>query len=236
MTHEPFKPCDQEKFKYIDNKFDCPKSYVLNPNQHRWNPIPLPTTEESLTWIEGLVSHVGIGSPANKSGMCIYQYRCNKSMHNQAFYNSDGDLLIIPQIGTLNVITEFGKLQVPPKYILIMPRGVKFSVEVTQESRGYVGEIFDGHFQLPDLGPIGANGLATQRDFEAPIASFEQVNSQFVIYNKFGGELFECTMDHSPYDVVAWYGTFLIQARKLHTFQIQLGKVQHDRYNQLRSS
>lgn len=188
----------------MDNKFDCPKSYVLNPNQHRWMPIALPTAEEKITWVEGLVAHVGIGSPVNKSGMCIYQYRCNASMHNQAFYNSDGDFLVIPQIGTLHVATEFGKLVVPPKHVLIIPRGIKFAVEVTEASRGYVGEIFDGHFQLPDLGPIGANGLATQRDFEAPVAWFEQVKQQFTLYNKFGGEMFECQMDHSPFDVVAW--------------------------------
>lgn len=181
VTHRPFEPSDKEKFKYIDNKFEDSSSYELNPNQHRWSPIALPDASENITFVEGLVAHVGTGSPVNKSGICIYHYRCNKSMTNEAFYDSDGDFLIVPQTGTLNIVTENGLLKVPPKFICIIPRGIKFAVEVNEASRGYVCEIFDGHYQLPDLGPIGSNGLANTRDFEAPVAWSETVKAEFKV-------------------------------------------------------
>lgn len=210
VTHSPFVPADAEKFKYVDNNFDCPDSYELNPNQFRWLPVDLPAENESINFVEGLIAHAGIGSPSNKSGMCIYHYRCNQSMTRSAMHNSDGDFLIVPQTGTINLVTENGLLQVPPKYICVIPRGIKFAVEVSEASRGYVAEVFDGHFQLPDLGPIGSNGLANTRDFEAPVAWAEDVKAEFKVdaadqvYNKFGGKIFECVQDHSPFDVVAW--------------------------------
>jgi homogentisate 1,2-dioxygenase len=181
VTHNPFKHCDAEKFQYIDNHFECKKSYVINPNQHRWNPMELPKADDNITWVEGLVAHVGTGAPLNKSGICIYQYRCNKSMDHQAFYSSDGDFLIVPQLGTLYVITENGKLIIPPKHILIVPRGIKFAIQVTEACRGYAVEVFDGHFQLPDLGPIGSNCLANGRDFEAPVAFYEERAGEYTV-------------------------------------------------------
>ncbi len=179
MTHKPYTKCTQ--FEYIDNKFTDDTRYEIDPNQHRWKPIPLPEETQQLTWIEGLVSHIGIGCPLNKSGFAGYQYRCNKSMTREAFYNSDGDLLIVPQQGTLYVVTENGNLVVPPKFICVIPRGIKFAVEVKEACRGYVAEIFDGHFQLPDLGPIGANGLANNRDFQAPLAAYERIKEEFTV-------------------------------------------------------
>jgi homogentisate 1,2-dioxygenase len=181
VTHLPFKKCSSEQFKYIDNNFGCPESFFIDPNQKRWLPVPLPTSEESVTFVEGLVTHAGTGSPIDKAGIAIYHYRCNKSMDTSAFYNSDGDFLIVPQVGTLSIITENGKLVVPPKYIAIIPRGIKFAVHVSEASRGYACEIFDGHFQLPDLGPIGSNGLANSRDFEAPVAFYETTKAQFTV-------------------------------------------------------
>ena len=181
VTHKPFKPCAGDKFKYIDNKFSDPNHFIVDPNQHRWRPLELPGEKDSITWIEGLVTHIGIGCPLSKSGFASYQYRCNKSMGHTAFYDSDGDLLIVPQVGTLHITTENGKLTVPPRQIAVIPRGIKFSVDVTEASRGYVAEVFDGHFVLPDLGPIGANGLAANRDFEAPVAAFEEYKGEFTV-------------------------------------------------------
>jgi homogentisate 1,2-dioxygenase len=181
VTHLPYKKSNPEQFKYIDNNFGCPKSFFIDPNQKRWLPVPLPTAEESITFVEGLVTHAGTGSPIDKAGIAIYHYRCNKSMDTSAFYNSDGDFLIVPQVGSLNIITENGKLVVPPKYVAIIPRGIKFAVHVNEASRGYVCEIFDGHFQLPDLGPIGSNGLANNRDFEAPVAFYETTKAEFTV-------------------------------------------------------
>lgn len=148
-------------------------------------------------------------------------------MDHQAFYSSDGDFLVVPQVGTLYIITENGKLEVPPKYIAVLPRGIKFAVQVTEASRGYAVECFDGHFQLPDLGPIGANGLATQRDFEAPVAYYEERMGEYTIFNKFGGEMFECTMDHSPFDVVGWHGNYTPYRYNLEHFNT-IGSISFD--------
>jgi len=74
--------------------------------------------------------------------------------------------------------------------------------------RGYVLEVFAGHFRLPDLGPIGANGLAEPRDFLYPTAWYEDRECAFRITTKMGGQLFDAHRRHSPYDVVAWHGNY----------------------------
>lgn len=145
----------------------------------RWKPITLPT--EDTTFIEGIVTVGGIGSPSTKDGICIYQYRCNKSMNNQVFCNSDGEMLIVPQTGTLNIATECGLLTVPPTSIAVLPRGLRFSVDITEASRGWICEIYKGRFRIPDLGPIGANGLANPRDFEGPTAWYEEREEDFTV-------------------------------------------------------
>jgi homogentisate 1,2-dioxygenase len=117
-------------------------------------------------------------------------------------------MLIVPQNGVLRIRTEFGKLTVVQKEIVVIPRGIKFKVEVDGQSSGWIAEIFKGHFRLPDLGPIGSNGLANPRDFEAPIAAFENIDGDFRLINKYCGEFFEAKGDHSVFDVVAWHGNF----------------------------
>ena len=129
-------------------------------------------------------------------------------MINEAFFDSDGDLLIVPQEGTLFIVTEFGKMTVAPKEIAVIPRGIRFSVEVEGPVRGYIAEPFKGHFKIPDLGPIGANGLANPRDFLSPVAFFEKVEASYKVYNKYQGEIFVSEQDHSPFDVVAWHGNY----------------------------
>jgi homogentisate 1,2-dioxygenase len=135
-------------------------------------------------------------------------YACNTSMVDTAFYSSDGDLMIIPQLGDLMIQTEFGFLSVQPTEIAVIQRGIKFSVEVEGEARGYVCEIYKSHFILPDLGPIGANGSANGRDFSYPKAHFEDRDCEFRIINKYLGEFFEAEMEHSIYDVVGWHGNY----------------------------
>jgi homogentisate 1,2-dioxygenase len=130
-------------------------------------------------------------------------------MHNEAFFNSDGDFLIVPQEGTLYIATEFGKMTVSPKEICVIPRGIRFSVEVEGPVRGYISETFKGHFKIPDLGPIGANGLANPRDFLCPSAFYEKIEAKYKIYNKYQGEMFVAEQDHSPFDVVAWHGNYV---------------------------
>jgi homogentisate 1,2-dioxygenase len=191
---------------------DAFQQLQIEPNQLRWGPESLVSEDKEVDFIDGLKVMCGSGDPAGKSGVGIYVYAANKSMENKAFYNSDGDWLIVPQTGTLYVQTEMGRFTVEPCEIIVIPRGVKFSVHLTASSRGYVAEVFDGHFEIPGLGPIGANGLANPRDFQFPKAAFDTPSSTpltFTLVNKFMHKIFETTMPHSPFDVVAWHGNYL---------------------------
>jgi len=135
-------------------------------------------------------------------------------------YNSDGDFLIVPQHMTLMVQTELGVMTVMPGEICVIPRGVVFTVNIMginddeeNFARGYILEIFRGHFQLPEIGVIGSNGLANVRDFLHPVAHYESdeaiANKACTIVNKFGQQLFARKNPHSPYNVVAWHGNYL---------------------------
>ncbi len=202
VLHDKIKP---ESSQSIADEF---LSMVIDPNQFRWSPLPLPTEAESIDFVNGLKLMCGAGDPALKEGMAIYVYSANLSMDNRAFYNADGDFLIVPQCGTLSIKTEMGNFNVEPCEIVVIPRGVKFQVLVDGPVRGYVAEIFKGHFELPGLGPIGSNGLANPRDFEFPVAAFEDVEQNFTVVCKFINKMYFTEMDHSPFDVVAWHGNY----------------------------
>lgn len=133
----------------------------------------------------------------------------------------------MPQSGELHIKTEFGKISVPPLHICVIQRGLKFSVDVEQQARGFICEIFKGHFELPDLGPIGANGLANAKDFQTPIASYEDVKGQYTIINKFMGRFFQFEQDHSPYDVVAFSGNYIPYRYDLMKFNT-IGSISYD--------
>ena len=183
------------------------KCTVADPRQRRWSPHPIP--EKEHCFISGLVPMAGAGDECSKSGTKIYMYTATKSMDNSAFMNSDGDFLIVAQQGTLDVVTELGRMEVRPGEICVIQRGIRFKVDIASESvRGYVCELFDGHFKLPDLGPIGTSGLANPRDFLTPVAWYENRETDFTIYTKFGGDLFSQKQNHSPFDVVAWHGNY----------------------------
>ena len=147
-----------------------------------------------------------------KAGIGIYIYSAGTSMPERtAFYSADGDFLIVPQHGVLDIQTELGNLLVRPNEICVIPRGVRYRVNVlnNQPIRGYICELYQGHFHLPELGPIGSNCLANARDFQAPVAAFnEDTSSEWKLYGKFGGNLFQATQSHTPFDVVAWHGLY----------------------------
>jgi homogentisate 1,2-dioxygenase len=178
------------------------------PNQLRWDPLPLP--KEKTDFVDGIVTLGGNGDPAMQVGVAIHLYAFNASMRNRFFYCADGEFLIVPQMGKLRFYTELGILDVAPGEICVIPRGVKFRVEQLEgeSSRGYICENYGLPFRLPELGPIGANGLANPRDFLAPKAAFDDRDGEFHITAKFMGRLWSALIDHSPLDVVAWHGNY----------------------------
>lgn len=176
----------------------------FEPNRLRWDPLPL--AEGETDWIDGLVTWAGNGDANASNGIGIHLYAANASMRDRVFFTADGELLIVPQQGVLRIFTEMGLLEVPPNSIGVIPRGLRFRVELEGPSRGYVCENYGAPFRLPDLGPIGANGLANSRDFETPVAAFEDIARDTEVIQKFGGRLWHTMLDHSPLDVVAWHG------------------------------
>ena len=144
------------------------------PNQLRWDPLPIP--EPETDFVDGIITLGGNGDPAMQTGIAIHLYAVNSSMHDRFFYSADGELLLVPQLGALRLHTELGILEVAPGEICVLPRGVKFRVVLMEkQARGYLCENYGLPFRLPELGAIGANGLANPRDFNAPTAAYEDI-------------------------------------------------------------
>ena len=199
--HGTFAPFEQPAFH---NDFG---SGAVTPDQLRWSPLPLP--QQPVDFVEGLYTMAGNGSPAAQQGIGIHLYAANRDMQGRWFYDADGELLIVPQQGGLHVETEFGVLDVVPNEILVVPRGVRFRVALPDgAARGYVCENFGALLKLPDLGPIGSNGLANPRDFLAPQAAYEDLEGDFELVAKFQGHLWRAPIGHSPIDVVGWHGNY----------------------------
>jgi len=217
VLHQPWKRIENQG--NLTNRFDDAEP---NPAQLRWKPFDIPKKEQSqVDFVQGLSTVAGAGEPKCRHGAAIHIYACNKSMGNQAFYNSDGDFLIVPQLGKLYITTEFGKMVVEPLEICVIQLGMRFNVAVEGESRGYVLEVYDAHFRLPDLGPIGANGLANPRDFLIPSAWYEDVdNQEYQVISKYQGALFTVKQGHSPFDVVSWHGNYSPYKYHLSNFMV----------------
>jgi homogentisate 1,2-dioxygenase len=178
----------------------------LAPNRLRWDPpTDLP---DGADFVDGMVTMLANRDPADLEGVAVHLYRASKSMTGRVFVDADGELLIIPQSGILRIATELGRMEVAPGSVGLVPRGVKFRVEVDGEARGYVAENHGAPFRLPELGPIGANGLANARDFETPQAWFEDRDEPTEVVQKYLGSLWTTSLDHSPLDVVAWHGNY----------------------------
>jgi homogentisate 1,2-dioxygenase len=186
----------------LTNRFG--EGRLLPPNPLRWDPLPIPT--EPTDFLSGLATAGGNGAPELHSGCAIHWYAANRSME-RFFYDADGELLIVPQLGRLRLATELGLLEIEPQEIAVVPRGLRFRVDlIDPQARGYVCENFGAPFRLPDLGTIGSNGLANPRDFLAPVAWYEDRDERCELLAKFGGHLWAAPIDHSPLDVVAWHG------------------------------
>ena len=252
VLHKPFRQIDAKLFK--SSPFD---EMVTTPNQLRWDPLPMPN--EPTDFVDGLTTMAGNGDSFGQSGMAVHIYRCNRDMDNRFFYNADGEMLIVPEMGALTIYTELGVIEVTPGQVCCLPRGLKFRVSInvgaavteggnptgregaslnaergmgnaeskSKLARGYICENYGQHFRLPDLGPIGANGLANPRDFETPVAWYEDKDETCEIVAKFGGNLWACETDHSPLDVVAWHGNYAPYKYDLRRFNT-IGSISFD--------
>src|ERR1700728_1675711 len=202
VTHRPFVQLPETNLR--SGPFD---EVSATPNQLRWDPLPIPTTP--CDFLDGIVTMGGNGGPAGQTGCAVHIYAATQSMSGRFFSNADGEMLVVPQLGKLRFFTELGILEVAPGEICVLPRGLKMRVELLEESaRGYILENYRLPFRLPDLGPIGANGLANPRDFLSPVAAYEDVDGKFQSLCKFQGKLGSAAIDHSPLDVVAWHGNY----------------------------
>jgi homogentisate 1,2-dioxygenase len=176
------------------------------PDRLRWDPLPVPS--KPADFLDGLLTVAGSGDAASHSGIAVHVYRANRPMQDRYFYCADGELMFVPQQGAIELFTELGRLEVAPGEIAVVPRGVKFKVLVNGATRGYVCENYGVPFRLPELGPIGAQGLAQVRHFLAPVAAFEEKSGKCEVVAKFMGGLWAAEFRHSPLDVVAWHGDY----------------------------
>lgn len=200
----------------------------FSPTQLAWHPFDIPEDSSKVDFVEGLKTIAGNGDPTMREGLAVHVYAGNQSMGKRAFCNSDGDFLILPQQGRLDIQTELGKLMVRPGELAVLQRGMKYKIDFPDgPSRGYILEIFGSHYDLPDLGPIGTHGLANPRDFEHPVASFDIDQSPWEVVYKVGGKLFACHQEHTPFDVVAWNGNYVPYKYALEKF-VHIGSIQKD--------
>ena len=196
MQNSPYEPADVAK-RWLSRYDEVPAP----PNQLRWDPLPMPDANTPTDFIDGMVTMAG------NAGCGIHHYAANRSMDKRFFYNADGELLIVPQLGRLTIATEMGVIELEPQEFAVLPRGVRFQVRLPDgTARGYVCENPGVQFKLPDLGVIGSNGLANPRDFLTPVAAYEDVEGEVEIIAKFQGHFWRYTQGHSPLDVVAWHG------------------------------
>ncbi|KAK0476466.1 Homogentisate 1,2-dioxygenase [Armillaria novae-zelandiae] len=217
---------DHKKFVKLSDSPDMESNFLssnpkvhISPTQLNWTPPPFPLSSEEVDFIAGLKTIGGNREPTIREGLALHLYMANADMKSKAFCNSDGDMLVAPQQGRLDVQTEFEMM------------GMKFKVSLPDgPSRGYVQEIFGSHFELPDLGPIGGHGMANPRDFEVPLASFEIDETRWEVVYKIGGQLFSAVHDHSPFDVVAWHGNYVPYKYVMEKF-IFVGSLSKDHIN-----
>ncbi len=246
VMHKPFKRIDNRGWQ---SRFD---EIEVTPNQLRWDALPIPS--EPTDFVEGITTIAGNGDNFAQIGIAIHIYACNRGMGDRYFYNADGEMLIVPEMGGLVIYTELGVVEVSPGHVVVIPRGVRFKVDPGVSSphvsksvdsdtgalpngraadpaaaacRGYICENYGAQFRLPDLGPIGANGLANSRDFETPVAWYEDREGAFEQVAKFGGNLWSCEIDHSPLDVVGWHGNYAPYRYDLRRFNT-IGSISFD--------
>ncbi len=197
---------------------------IAPPDPMRWHPVDIPA--EPTDFVDGIRTIVVNGDADAQTGMAAHLVLANRSMQ-RALVNADGEMLIVPQQGALGITTEFGRLAVAPGEVALLPRGMAFKVGVSGPTRAYVCENYGAPFRLPELGPIGSNGLANSRDFLAPVAAFEESSAACEIVRKSGGRLWSASAACSPFNVVAWHGN--LTPLKYDTARFMtIGSISHD--------
>jgi homogentisate 1,2-dioxygenase len=217
------------RFEEVDSHFirTAPCREAQPPiGQIRWDPPPFPA--EPTNFLTGTRTVATNGDAHTQIGMAAHIYLATESMTTTYLYNADGELLVVPQQGRLRFATECGVLVVSPGEICVIPRGMKFRVELLDgPSRGYICENYGAYLELPERGPIGANGLANPRDFLYPVAAYEDTEEAGELYVKFDGRLFMVELDHSPLDVVGWHGNHAPYKYDLTKFNV-IGSISFD--------
>ena len=220
-AHAPFRALEPRLLR--SGPFD---EVPTPPNRLRWDPPPSPSG--AVDFVDGLVTIAGNGDPSTSMGCAAHLYVANRSMVDRVFFDADGELLIVPQAGRLRIVTELGVLALEPSEIAVLPRGLRFAIELLdKEARGYVCENYGASLRLPELGPIGSNGLANAADFLSPVAAFLDRAAPTQLVQKFGGALWQTELDRSPFDVVAWRGNYAPYKYDLRRFNT-VGSVSFD--------
>uniref|UniRef100_A0A4W4F3K7 Homogentisate 1,2-dioxygenase n=1 Tax=Electrophorus electricus TaxID=8005 RepID=A0A4W4F3K7_ELEEL len=212
VRHKPFTPLS------CGNLSDNWNEVEPDPNQLRWKPFTITkASEKKVDFVSGLRTLCGAGDAKSRNGIAVHIYTCNASMLDKSV-----SIAPVPYQGEILITTEFGKMMVEPNEICVLQQGMRFSVDVFGETRGYILEVYGTHFELPDLGPIGANGLANPRDFQVPVAWFEDrtVGTTYTVINKYQGKLFSCQQEFSPFNVVAWHGNYTPYKYNLENFMV----------------
>lgn len=193
VVHQDYQPYPQAK----------PLVYAQDqaPNPLRWSPLESPLEQQDF--VDGLFHLAG-----NKLAKAFI-YQCNTPMKNRYFSNADGELLLVPYLGELILRTEFGQLSIDPGKIAVIPRGVSFKVELGSPlACGYLCENSRTPFSLPQLGFIGANGLANPRHFLYPQASYETNQEDLTLVCKYQQRFWSAKSRQTPLNVVAWHGNY----------------------------
>jgi homogentisate 1,2-dioxygenase len=184
--------------------------FIRTPQALRFHPFPEASTP--VDFLDSLFTYAMNGSPLTGTGCALHLYAFNRNMDQRTLYNADGEFMIVPESGALHLHTELGVLELTPQQIGVVPKGMKFRIQLApgnDRARGYVCENFGLPFQLPELGPIGANGLAHPADFETPTARFEQGEGPGELFARYQGSLWRAETPDSPLDTVAWRGNYV---------------------------
>ncbi|EER04290.1 Homogentisate 1,2-dioxygenase, putative [Perkinsus marinus ATCC 50983] len=161
----------------------------------------------TVDWVDSLFTIA-----YHKGASCgVYDFGKDMSESSRVFIHHDADVMFLPRENVLKIRTELGVLRGGPREMILIPKGIKFTVDKANSGRakGYFLENYGAPFKIPDLGPIGiTSGLAHPRHFRAPTASTVENRGASELISKFSGRMYLSKLNKTPYDVVGWYGNY----------------------------